>query len=235
MQSKFVSGEAGDLEALIDDTAGKHMAVLSHPHPSYGGSMHDGVLSTLSEAFNRLGVSTTRFNFRGVGRSQGQYSGTEEWQDVLSVASYCSRQMMAFKQHSSASHDNSSSDKSSSDNSNPDNSSSDGSIYLCGYSFGAGMTYQALGQLKSFYPELGAQVRGCLLIAPPLQMLPAPVTPPPCRTQVIVGERDHVVAAQDLTHYFGSENVTVVGHADHFFQGAQDNIYKSVEELISGS
>ena len=144
MQSKFVSGEAGDLEALIDDTAGKHMAVLSHPHPSYGGSMHDGVLSTLSEAFNRLGVSTTRFNFRGVGRSQGQYSGTEEWQDVLSVASYCSRQMMAFKQHSSASHDNS----------NPDNSSSDGSIYLCGYSFGAGMTYQALGQLKSFYPYI---------------------------------------------------------------------------------
>lgn len=214
-QAMFIAGEVGDLEAVISDAGGKHVAVLSHPHPAYGGSMHDGVLSTLSEAFHSCGVRTMRYNFRGVGLSQGHYSGTQEWQDVVSIASYCSRHEMFIEA--------------------ADSSSSGPAIYLCGYSFGAGMTFQALVRLRSLYPQLADQIRGCLLIAPPLQMLPAPVETLPCRTRVIVGARDHVVAAEDLENYFGSDNVTVIEHTDHFFVGAQESIFKSVEELVNGS
>jgi alpha/beta superfamily hydrolase len=52
-------------------------AVLCHPHPQYGGSMDNNVIDALAAALERRGVATLRFNFRGVGRSQGSYDRGE--------------------------------------------------------------------------------------------------------------------------------------------------------------
>jgi hypothetical protein len=64
-------------------------AVLCHPHPLYGGEMHNNVVSALADAFQQAGIATLRFNFRGVGRSGGEHGGGEdEAEDVKAAVSY---------------------------------------------------------------------------------------------------------------------------------------------------
>ncbi|MBO6655698.1 MAG: alpha/beta fold hydrolase [Pseudomonadales bacterium] len=61
-------------------------AVLCHPHPQMGGSMHDMVLGAVHESLIELGVTTLRFNFRGVGASEGSYdNGDGETHDTLAA------------------------------------------------------------------------------------------------------------------------------------------------------
>lgn len=213
----FITSEAGELEALFDDVGGDSIAILSHPHPQYGGSMNDGVVDIMASAFHHQGINTLRFNFRGVGASQGRYSGTDEWRDVLSVANY-SLDTLAVGDSTEA--------------------TGKKTLLLCGYSFGAGMTYQAIRELCETDPELTERIRGCLLIAPPVQMLPptakiaSAVTIP---IRVLVGGVDQVVSANDLMDYFGSDCVTVIEQADHFFQSSQASIRDAVGVLINGS
>ena len=63
--------------------------ILCHPHPQYGGDMHNLVISTAVDAAYQEGFSTLRFNFRGVGRSGGSYSeGVGEREDVKAAIDY---------------------------------------------------------------------------------------------------------------------------------------------------
>lgn len=67
--------------------------VLCHPHPQYGGDMHNRVITVALEAAQAEGFSTLRFNFRGVGRSGGSYSeGFGEREDVASALEFLSNQ-----------------------------------------------------------------------------------------------------------------------------------------------
>lgn len=82
------AGPAGELEALIDNPASAPtaVAVVCHPHPLYHGSMHNKVAYILARAFNDLGAVSLRFNFRGVGRSEGGYDeGAGETLDALAA------------------------------------------------------------------------------------------------------------------------------------------------------
>lgn len=82
-----IPGPAGSIEVMIDRPEGGHnrWAVLCHPHPLYGGSMHDGVLDTAAEVLLYRGINVVRFNFRGVGRSAGSHSGGAGEADDLSA------------------------------------------------------------------------------------------------------------------------------------------------------
>jgi len=65
--------------------------ILCHPHPQYGGDMDHPVMTTAVEAASQEGFSTLRFNFRGVGESEGSYGeGTGEREDVKAAAEYLS-------------------------------------------------------------------------------------------------------------------------------------------------
>ena len=68
-----ITGPAGNIEAMISEPSGetKNVAVLCHPHPLYGGSMHDGVLQIAASSLLEHDITVVRFNFRGVGSSQG--------------------------------------------------------------------------------------------------------------------------------------------------------------------
>lgn len=64
-------------------------AVICHPHPLYGGTMHNNVVHALNRAFLERDIATLKFNFRGVGRSQGKHgNGIEEVQDVRAALDF---------------------------------------------------------------------------------------------------------------------------------------------------
>lgn len=82
------AGPVGTLELAIDRPASVPLgtAVLSHPHPLYGGTMTNKVVQTLARACVLAGWNAVRFNFRGVGGSEGVYDeGRGELSDLLSV------------------------------------------------------------------------------------------------------------------------------------------------------
>ena len=65
----ILPGPAGDLEVLatpIENSPRKATAIICHPHPLFGGTMNNKVVTTLARAFRDLGLSTVRFNFRGI-------------------------------------------------------------------------------------------------------------------------------------------------------------------------
>lgn len=83
-----VKGPAGDIECAIDTPAGtpRGVAVVCHPHPQHGGTLDNKVAQTLARAFVQLGWRSVRFNFRGVGASQGAWDeGVGEVEDALAV------------------------------------------------------------------------------------------------------------------------------------------------------
>ncbi|PKO77574.1 MAG: alpha/beta hydrolase [Betaproteobacteria bacterium HGW-Betaproteobacteria-15] len=82
------AGPAGELEVAIDRPTGDPVgvAVLAHPHPLHGGTLSNKVVQTLARACVLAGWAAVRFNFRGVGRSEGTYDeGRGELADLLSV------------------------------------------------------------------------------------------------------------------------------------------------------
>lgn len=83
-----VPGLAGDIECAIDvpGPAWVGSAVVCHPHPVHGGTLDNKVVQTLARVFVQLGWRSVRFNFRGVGASQGQWDeGIGEVADCLAV------------------------------------------------------------------------------------------------------------------------------------------------------
>lgn len=83
-----LQGPAGRLEVAADEPAAspRGVAVLCHPHPVHGGTMDNKVIQTLARTFVALGYRAVRFNFRGVGESQGQWNeGVGEVDDALAV------------------------------------------------------------------------------------------------------------------------------------------------------
>ncbi len=79
MPDVMINGPEGRLEGRYHHAKGDRppIALLLHPHPQHGGTMHNKVVYTLFHAFVRRGFSALRFNFRGVGKSQGTFDRGE--------------------------------------------------------------------------------------------------------------------------------------------------------------
>lgn len=88
-QKFFIDGPAGKLETVLAELDSGHrhgIAVIAHPHPLYGGTMDNKVVDTLFKALFELGFITVKFNYRGVGKSEGGYGdGLGETEDVIAV------------------------------------------------------------------------------------------------------------------------------------------------------
>lgn len=113
----MIHGPAGELEALLEtpqdsETAG--LAVVCHPHPMHGGTMQNKVAHTLARSFVGVGISALRFNFRGVGKSEGGFdNGVGEVGDVLAAVEWMREDAPELP------------------------------LWLAGFSFGAGMSIRA--------------------------------------------------------------------------------------------
>jgi uncharacterized protein len=85
IRSFFLNGPAGQLEALLNagSSNATHAAVVCHPHPLYGGTLHNKVVFHAMKALNSFGMPVLRFNFRGAGLSHGEHDqGLGEIDDV---------------------------------------------------------------------------------------------------------------------------------------------------------
>ncbi len=88
IRSLFLEGPAGRLEALLNAGApdAEYAAVVCHPHPVYGGTLHNKVVFHAAKALNGFGFPVLRFNFRGAGLSQGEHDHGEGERDDVRAA-----------------------------------------------------------------------------------------------------------------------------------------------------
>ncbi len=79
MPEVIINGPEGRIEGRYHHARGTNapMALVLHPHPLHGGTMNNKIVYTLYQCFVKRGFSTLRFNFRGVGRSQGSFDRGE--------------------------------------------------------------------------------------------------------------------------------------------------------------
>ena len=127
-------GPAGALECVCDvpeaELERPATVVLCHPHPQHGGTMHNKVVTILERSMRELGLRTVRFNFRGVGESEGSFDdGYGETDDLFAVTEWVRR------------------------------TREDDDLWLGGFSFGAYIALRAaqnlqLGQLISIAPAV---------------------------------------------------------------------------------
>ncbi|QHQ34823.1 alpha/beta hydrolase [Algicella marina] len=91
MPEVIFPGPEGRLEGRYHPQKNKDapVAIILHPHPQFGGTMNNKVVYNLHYAFHEMGFTVLRFNFRGVGRSQGEYDqGVGELSDAASALDY---------------------------------------------------------------------------------------------------------------------------------------------------
>lgn len=90
----LLPGPAGSIEVITSPPDGEAVAVagtaiVCHPHPLHGGTMHNKVVTIVERALGELGLATVRFNFRGIGHSQGSFDdGNGESDDLAAVAAW---------------------------------------------------------------------------------------------------------------------------------------------------
>lgn len=92
-QTLLLPGPAGALEVSVDlpapSDARRGIAVICHPYPPDGGTMHNKVVTMTARALTESGIAAVRFNFRGVGHSEGAYdNGRGEVLDLMAVANW---------------------------------------------------------------------------------------------------------------------------------------------------
>jgi hypothetical protein len=121
-EAVVVPGPAGRLEAAIDsvDAAARAIAVVCHPHPLQQGTMQNKVVTTVARAFAQLGAHVVRFNFRGVGGSEGRFAdGVGERADALAVIAWSRARWPELE------------------------------LYLGGFSFGAGVALEIAAEARA--------------------------------------------------------------------------------------
>jgi alpha/beta superfamily hydrolase len=95
-RSLFLAGPAGQLEAMLWTTPNSDppfVVVVCHPHPLFGGTMHNKVVFQTAKAFHRRGAQVLRFNFRGVGLSEGVHDrGQGERDDARTAIDYLAKE-----------------------------------------------------------------------------------------------------------------------------------------------
>jgi uncharacterized protein len=95
IRSLFLAGHAGRLEALLNagSSTATHAALVCHPHPLFGGTLHNKVAFHAMKALNSFGFPVLRFNFRGTGLSEGEHAnGVGEVDDVRVALDWLERE-----------------------------------------------------------------------------------------------------------------------------------------------
>jgi len=194
----FVQGAAGRIEiATTGPAAPRMVAVIAHPHPLFGGTMDNKVVTTIARALAEAGAATVRFNFRGVGASEGAHDeGRGETDDMVRVV-----------EHARSAHPGL-------------------PVALAGFSFGGAVATRASGRVE-FAQLVLAAPGFRRITAEGMGSAPDPNDPnlgAPGRhtvhnTIIVHGDRDETVPLSDSLAWAAAREVpvVVVPGGEHFF------------------
>jgi alpha/beta superfamily hydrolase len=211
-----IDGPAGAIEiaASVPDHP-RAIAVVAHPHPLFGGTMDNKVVTTVARAFRDAGAATFRFNFRGVGRSAGVHDeGCGETEDLLVVAEHAARALGELP------------------------------LWLAGFSFGGGVAIRASTRVPFAHLVLMApalrRITGHGLGTPPDPLdasLGEVGRHTVANTVIVHGDKDDTVPLADSIAWGGPREVPVlvVPGADHFFHRKLHMIHDVIVRLVRPS
>lgn len=209
--STLIDGPAGHIEVVVEEPAAKPLglAVVAHPNPQMGGTMDNKVVHTICRAFVLAGWRAVRFNFRGVGRSEGEWDeGRGETMDLLAVVGH------HLSEPDMVGHP----------------------LALAGFSFGGAMAAQACARLMevaALRPGVVAPSE-LVLISPAVSRFDVPVVPQ--HTLIVEGEQDDVVPLTHILDWARPQGlpVTVVPGTGHFFHGQLPRLREIVLRHLRG-
>ncbi len=205
-----LKGPAGRLEALLDAPEGnkavRAAVVFAHPHPQYGGTMHTKAVYQGAKGLARIGCAVLRFNFRGVGASEGTFDrGEGEKQDFAAALDY-----MAAKYPGAP-------------------------LWAAGFSFGSwvalevGAVDDRVSVLIGVAPPVAASVSG-----QDYQFENTLASERP--KFFVQGESDEVCPIEAMWHFYGQlrepKELVVIDGADHLFDGRTAEVGEALEDLL---
>ena len=207
-----------DLPVLTDGEASRGVAVITHPHPLFAGTMDNKVVQTLARAFVQCGWRAVRFNFRGVGGTEGAYdAGRGELHDLLAVITHATERAESAGQGPS------------------DSESAPLPLALAGFSFGSFVVSHALHALAPHQSPRQVVLVGTAATRFDVADVPQSLHG---HTLVVHGELDDTVPLADVMNWARPQNlpVTVVPGGSHFFHG-QLPLLRSlvVRHLLAGA
>jgi len=208
-------GPAGALEALLDgpdrpdgNTGPIEAAVVfAHPHPQFGGTMHTKAVYRGAKGLTRIGCAVLRFNFRGVGRSQGTFDqGDGEKEDFKAALDYIARRYP------------------------------DAPLWAAGFSFGAwvalevGAEDQRVSVLIGVAPPVATSISGHNYT---FENTLASTKP----KFFVQGEADEICPLEGMWAFYGKlqepKELVVIDAADHLFEGRAHEVGDALEDLLS--
>jgi uncharacterized protein len=207
------------LEGLLniqEASSFKGGVVFCHPHPQYGGDMHNPVITVALDAAAQEGFATLRFNFRGVGESGGSYGdGMGETDDVKTAVEYINLRLKN-SDHSSAFAGDTGFIRGV-------------TLILVGYSFGAWVGLPIAVE--------STRIKGMVAVAPPLEMYDFGFVKG-CKKKklFIAGSRDLYCPTPLLERWYQEveepKSLTIIPGADHFFFSHSRSLIPPLREFF---
>jgi len=213
-----LTGPAGRLEAVLDlpapapgstgPQAVRAAVVFAHPHPQFGGTMHTKVVFQGGKGLARLGCAVLRFNFRGVGRSEGAFDqGAGEKADFSAALSYMSAHYPGIP------------------------------LWAAGFSFGSWVALEVgalddrVSALIGVAPPVATSISGMTYEFPATLASEKPKF-------LIQGEADEVCPIEGMWKFYGQlrepKELVVIDAADHLFEGKTQEVGEALEDLLAG-
>ena len=206
-----LKGPAGRLEALLDTPehgqSPRAAVVFAHPHPQYGGTMHTKTVYQGAKALARIGCAVLRFNFRGVGASEGTFDrGEGEKEDFTAALDYMAAKYPGTK------------------------------LWAAGFSFGSwvalevGAADDRVSVLIGIAPPVVTSVSG-----QDYQFQNTVASEKP--KFFVHGEADEVCPLEGMWQFYGElkepKELVVIDSADHLFDGKTQEVGEALEDLLA--
>jgi len=207
MPEIIINGPDGRLEGRYQHSRDRNapIALILHPHPQHGGTMNNKVVYTLYQSFARQGFSVLRFNFRGVGRSQGVFDrGEGELSDAASALDW----LQTFNPNA-------------------------GGCWIAGFSFGAWIGMQLLmrrPEVEGFIsvaPPENLYDFSCLAPCPSSGLMVNGARDRVVPTESVRGLVDRLKTQKGIV----IDHATVP-EANHFFEGRMDGLMEVVDAYL---
>ena len=203
-----LSGPSGRLEALLDTPSGALRAavVFAHPHPQFGGTMHTKAVYQGAKGLTRIGCAVLRFNFRGVGRSDGEFgNGEGEKQDFTAALDYMAARHPGAK------------------------------LWCAGFSFGSWVALEVGAQDPRVSVLIGIAPPVATSVSGQTYTFEATLASTKAKF-FVQGEADEICPLEAMWAFYGKlqepKELVLVDSADHLFEGKAAEVGEALEDLL---